>query len=129
MTPSESNPDIVYVGAATGGVWKSLDGGISWKLIFDTQPVAAIGVIAIDQRNPAIVWVGTGEGNVRNSASVGNGIYRSADGGNTWSHLGLEGSERIHRIVLHPDDPDVAWVAALGREWENPNAGILAIRN
>jgi len=122
----ESNPDIVYVGAATGGVWKSLDGGISWKPIFDTQPVAAIGAIAIDQRNPAIVWVGTGEGNVRNSASVGNGIYRSADGGNTWSHLGLEGSERIHRIVLHPDDPDVAWVAALGREWgENPERGIF----
>lgn len=122
----ESNPDIVYVGAATGGVWKSLDGGISWKPVFDDQPVAAIGAIAIDRRNPAIVWVGTGEGNVRNSASVGNGIYRSADGGETWTHLGLEGTERIHRIVLHPDDPDVAWVAALGREWgENPERGIF----
>ena len=66
------------------------------------------------QPNPAIVWVGTGEGNVRNSASVGNGVYRSLDGGETWTHLGLEATERIHRIVLHPDDPDVAWVAALG---------------
>ncbi len=122
----ESNPDIVYVGAATGGVWKSLDGGISWKPVFDDQPVAAIGAIAIDRRNPSIVWVGTGEGNVRNSASVGNGVYRSADGGETWVHLGLEGSERIHRIVLHPDNPDVAWVAALGREWgENPERGIF----
>lgn len=122
----ESNPDIVYVGAATGGVWKSLDGGISWKPIFDDQPVAAIGAIAIDRRNPSIVWVGTGEGNVRNSASVGNGVYRSADGGATWQHLGLEGTERIHRIVLHPDNPDIAWVAALGREWgENPERGIF----
>ncbi|MEO7794732.1 MAG: hypothetical protein ABIV06_08160 [Thermoanaerobaculia bacterium] len=122
----ESDPDTVYVGAATGGVWKSLDGGISWKPIFDDQPVAAIGAIAIDRRNPAIVWVGTGEGNVRNSASLGNGIYRSSDGGLTWSHLGLEGTERIHRIVLHPDNPEVAWVAALGREWgENSERGIF----
>ena len=122
----ESNPDIVFAGAATGGVWKSVDGGISWKPIFDDQPVAAIGAIAIDGRNPEIVWVGTGEGNVRNSASVGNGIYRSADGGVTWAHLGLEGTERIHRIVLHPDNSDVAWVAALGREWgENSERGIF----
>ena len=122
----ESNPDIVYAGAATGGVWKSFDGGVTWKPIFDDQPVAAIGAIAIDRRNPSIVWVGTGEGNVRNSASVGNGIYRSLDGGETWTHLGLDGSERIHRIVLHPDDSDVAWVAALGREWgENPERGIF----
>ena len=122
----ESNPDIVYAGAATGGVWKSFDGGITWKPIFDDQPVAAIGAIAIDRRNPSIVWVGTGEGNVRNSASVGNGIYRSLDGGESWTHLGLDGSERIHRIVLHPDDSEVAWVAALGREWgENPERGIF----
>ena len=122
----ESNPDIVYVGAATGGVWKSENGGITWRPIFDDQPVAAIGAIAIDRRNPAIVWVGTGEGNVRNSASVGNGIYRSADGGETWTHLGLEATERIHRIVLHPDNPDIAWVAALGREWgENPERGVF----
>ena len=121
----ESNPDIVYAGAATGGVWKSQDAGITWKPVFDDQPVAAIGAIAIDRRNPAIVWVGTGEGNVRNSASVGNGIYRSLDGGETWTHLGLDGTERIHRIVLHPDNSDVAWVAALGREWgENPERGI-----
>ncbi|MDQ1346839.1 MAG: hypothetical protein QG573_208, partial [Acidobacteriota bacterium] len=122
----ESNPDIVYAGAATGGVWKSFDGGVTWKPIFDDQPVAAIGAIAIDRRNPSIVWVGTGEGNVRNSASVGNGIYRSLDGGESWTHLGLDGSERIHRIVLHPDDSEVAWVAALGREWgENPERGIF----
>lgn len=121
----ESNPDIVYAGAATGGVWKSLDGGTTWRPVFDDQSVAAIGAIAIDRRNPSIVWVGTGEGNVRNSASVGNGVYRSLDGGESWTHLGLDGTERIHRIVLHPDDSDTAWVAALGREWgENPERGI-----
>ena len=122
----ESNSDIVYAGAATGGVWKSENAGLTWRPIFDDQPVAAIGAIAIDRRNPAIVWVGTGEGNVRNSASVGNGIYRSVDGGESWSHLGLAATERIHRIVLHPDNSDVAWVAALGREWgENPERGIF----
>src|SRR6185295_17908401 len=106
----ESNPDVVYVGAATGGVWKSTNGGLSFDPIFDDQPVAAIGAIAIFQANPEIVWVGTGEGNVRNSASVGNGVYRTLDGGKTWRHLGLEGTERIRHIALDPKNPDVAWV-------------------
>ncbi|HEV7671539.1 MAG TPA: hypothetical protein VGS22_23720 [Thermoanaerobaculia bacterium] len=122
----ESNPDLVYVGAATGGVWKSTNGGLSFDPVFDDQPVAAIGAIAIFQANPSIIWVGTGEGNVRNSASVGNGIYRSLDGGTTWSHLGLDGTERIHRIALDPTNPNVAWVAALGRAWgENPERGVF----
>lgn len=121
----ESNPDVVYVGAATGGVWKSTNGGLSFEPIFDDQPVAAIGAIAIFQANPSIVWVGTGEGNVRNSASVGNGVYRSLDGGTTWTHLGLDGTERIHRIVLDPDNPDIAYAAAMGRAWgENPERGV-----
>jgi sortilin (neurotensin receptor 3) len=122
----ESNPDVVYVGAAAGGVWKSIDGGLTWTPIFDDQPVASIGAIAIDQANPDVVWVGTGEGNPRNSAWTGNGVYRSLDGGKTWSHLGLEKTERIYRIVLHPTDPDVAWVSALGQEWgENPDRGVF----
>ncbi|MCA1732942.1 MAG: hypothetical protein LC732_05000, partial [Acidobacteria bacterium] len=121
-----SNPNIIYVGAATGGVWKSVDGGVTWKPLFDEQPVAAIGAVAVHQQNPDIVWVGTGESNVRNSASVGNGMYRSLDGGVTWTHLGLEGSERISRIVLHPTSPDTAWVAAMGRAWgENAERGIF----
>ena len=82
--------------------------------MFDDQPVASIGAIAVNQANPDIVWVGTGEGNPRNSVSIGNGVYRSLDGGRTWAHLGLEKTEHIHRIVLHPTDPNVAWVAALG---------------
>jgi photosystem II stability/assembly factor-like uncharacterized protein len=122
----ESDPRTLYAGAASGGVWKSVNGGISWEPIFDDQPVASIGAIAVFQKSPEIVWVGTGEGNVRNSTSVGNGVYRSLDGGKTWSHVGLEGSERIARIVLHPTDPEVAWVAALGRAWgENDERGVF----
>jgi photosystem II stability/assembly factor-like uncharacterized protein len=121
----ESNPDLMYAGGAAGGVWKSVNGGLTWTPVFDDQPVASIGAIAINQANPDIVWVGTGEGNPRNSVSIGNGVYRSLDGGRTWSHLGLEKTEHIHRIVLHPTDPNVAWVAALGQVWgENPERGV-----
>jgi photosystem II stability/assembly factor-like uncharacterized protein len=122
----ETNPDIVYVGAATGGVWKSTDGAFSFTPIFDDQPVAAIGALSIFQPSPEIIWVGTGEGNVRNSMSVGNGIYKSIDGGATWKHMGLEKTERIHRIVLHPTDPNIAWVAALGQAWgQNADRGVF----
>ncbi len=117
---AESDPDILYVGAATGGVWKSVNGGLTWKPLFDDQPVAAIGALALDPSNPNVVWVGTGEGNPRNSVSVGNGVYRTLDGGRTWTHLGLEKTERIHRIVLHPSNPEHRLGggprAALGRE-------------
>jgi photosystem II stability/assembly factor-like uncharacterized protein len=122
----ESDPDVIYVGAATGGLWKSVDGGTTFKPLFDDQPVAAIGAVAVNQRNPDIVWVGTGEASVRNSASVGNGVYRSLDGGNTWQHLGLDKSERIARVVLHPTNRDVAWVAATGPEWgETTERGVF----
>ena len=122
----ESNPDIVYVGAATGGVWKSVDGALSFTPIFDDQPVAAIGAVAIFQPSPDIVWVGTGEGNPRNSMSVGNGIYKSIDAGRTWQHLGLDKTERIHRILTHPTDPNIVWVAAMGQAWgQNADRGIF----
>lgn len=121
-----ANPDIVYVGVATGGVWKTLNGGTTWKPVFDNQPVAAIGSVAVNQSNPSVVWVGTGEGNPRNSASIGNGIYKSMDGGDTWSYLGLDRTERIHRILLHPTDPNVAYAAAMGQMWgENPERGVF----
>jgi photosystem II stability/assembly factor-like uncharacterized protein len=113
----ESDPSTIWVGAASGGVWKSSDGGNTWQPVFDDQPVASVGALTINQANPDVVWVGTGEGNLRNSVSIGNGVYRTLDGGRTWKHLGLEGTERIHRIVLHPSNPEVAWVAALGRLW------------
>lgn len=120
-----SNPDVMYVAAATGGVWKSVNGGTTWTPLFDSQPVAAIGAVSVYQANPAIVWVGTGEGNPRNSASVGNGIFKSMDGGASWKQMGLEGTERIHRVVLDPGNPDVAYAAAMGRMWgENPERGV-----
>ncbi len=114
-----ADPRTIYVGSATGGVWKSVDGGLTWKPVFDDQPASSIGAVAIFQPNPDIVWVGTGEGNPRNSAGVGNGIYKSVDGGRTWTHLGLERSEHIHRVVLHPTNPDIAYLAAMGPTWSD----------
>jgi len=122
---SSAHPEIVYVGAATGGLWKSTNGGTTWEPIFDDQPVASIGAIALDPRNPDVVWVGTGEGNPRNSVSVGNGVYKSLDGGHTWQHLGLDKTEHIDRILVDPNDPQVAYAAALGQVWgENPERGV-----
>jgi len=121
-----ANPEIVYIGVATGGVWKTLNGGTTWKPVFDNQPVAAVGSIAVNQSNPSVVWVGTGEGNPRNSASVGNGVYKSMDGGDTWNHLGLDRTERIHRILLHPTDANIAYAAAMGQMWgENAERGVF----
>ncbi len=114
-----SDPEVIWVGGATGGVWKSTDGGLTFKPMFDGQPVSSIGAIAVFQANPDIVWVGTGESNVRNSAGVGRGVWKSIDGGQTWQHLGLDRTEHIGRIVLDPTNPDVAYVAALGPEWSD----------
>ncbi|HEX9162692.1 MAG TPA: hypothetical protein VF980_13385 [Thermoanaerobaculia bacterium] len=121
-----SNTDIVYVGTAAGGVWKSTNGGLSFTPVFDDQPVASIGAVAVDPSTPETVWVGTGEGNPRNSVSVGDGIYRSTDGGKTWQHLGLEKTSHIHRVIVHPTNPNVVWVAALGQNWgTNPDRGVF----
>lgn len=108
------DPRIVYVGAASGGVWKSTDGGVTFEPIFDDQPVASIGDIALAPSNPEVVYVGTGEDNVRNSVSYGNGVYRSNDGGETWHHVGLEDTQTIGRVAVHPTDPDTVFVAAIG---------------
>jgi len=116
----ESHPDTVYIGAATGGVWKTVNGGTTWKPIFDDFGTTSIGDIAVSRSNPNIVWVGTGEANNRQSSSWGNGVYKSLDGGETWQHVGLEDSKHIGRIVIHPTNPDVVYVAALGHLW-GPN--------
>ncbi|NNG15110.1 MAG: hypothetical protein HKM89_01430, partial [Gemmatimonadales bacterium] len=123
----ESNPNIVYVGTATGGVWKSLNGGLTLEPIFDDQPVHAIGSIEVFQASPDIVWVGTGEGNPRNSVSgTGWGVFKSMDGGRSWEHLGLENTERVHRIALHPMNPEIAYVGAMGSMWKpNPERGVF----
>lgn len=120
-----SNPNHIVIGAATGGVWISKNGGLTWEPVFDDQPVASIGAVAINQKNPDIIWVGTGEGNTRNSTSIGGGLFKSIDGGRSWKLMGLANSERINRIALHPADPDVAYVAALGTLWgENTERGL-----
>lgn len=115
----ESDPNIVFVGAATGGLWKSVNGGQTWESLFDGERVLGIGAVAVFQPIPDIVWVGTGEGNPRNSAGVGAGLYKSMDGGRSWALLGFERSERIHRIVLHPTDPDVAYAGVMGPAWSD----------
>jgi photosystem II stability/assembly factor-like uncharacterized protein len=92
----------VYIGSASGGVWKSVNGGTTYKPMFDKQPVQSIGAIAIDPQAPKTVWVGTGESWTRNSVSTGDGIYRSTDGGENWTNLGLRDSERISKILINP---------------------------
>lgn len=114
-----SNLNIVYAGTATGGVWKTSDGGITWAPIFDDQPTSSIGDVAIFAANPDVVWVGTGEGNPRNSAGVGRGVWKSMNAGRDWTFVGLANSERISRVLLHPGDPDVAYVAAMGPTWSD----------
>src|SRR3954469_10949280 len=122
----ESDPNVLYVGGAGGGIFKTVNGGATWEPIFDAQTALPIGAIAVFQANPAIVWAGTGEANVHESALPGDGVYRSLDGGTTWTHLGLKGTGHIARIILHPTDPEVAWVAALGSMWtENPERGVF----
>ncbi len=116
----ESNPKIIYVGTASGGVWKTTNNGVTWKPIFDDQEMSTIGDVTIAPSNPDIVWVGAGEPNNRQSSSWGDGVYKSTDGGQTWKSMGLSDTHHIGRIVIHPTDPNVVYVAALGHLW-GPN--------
>lgn len=111
------NPTVIYAGSASGGLWKSTSGGITWEPIFDNEKVHSIGAISIYQKNPNIIWVGTGEGNPRNSLNMGYGVYRSMDAGKTWQLMGLEKTRAIHRIIVHPDDPNTVFVGAIGSPW------------
>ncbi|MFI5181255.1 MAG: sialidase [Thermoanaerobaculia bacterium] len=108
------DPNVYYAGAASGGVWKSTDAGVHWKPVFDEEPAQSIGSIAIAPSDPNVVWVGTGETFIRSNVSLGDGIYRSTDAGKTWTHMGLEKSGRIGRVVIDPRNPDVVFAAALG---------------
>jgi len=119
------NPKLMYVGAASGGVWKSENGGSAWEAVFDDQPTQNIGALAIQQSNPDVVWVGTGEGNPRNSMNLGMGIFKSMDGGKTWRYMGLEDTKTIHRILIDPRDENVIYVGALGDPFtENEHRGL-----
>ncbi|MDT0607607.1 VPS10 domain-containing protein [Croceitalea rosinachiae] len=109
-----SDQNTMYVGAASGGVWKSENGGTRWEPIFDDNPTQNIGAIAIQQDQPNVLWVGTGEGNPRNSMNLGMGIFKSIDAGKTWKHMGLEATKTIHRIIAHPKDSNTVFVGAMG---------------
>ena len=119
------DPNIYYVGAASGGVWKSIDGGTHWKAVFDDQPAQSIGSIAIASSDPNVVWVGTGEPFIRSNVSLGNGIYKSVDAGKTWTHMGLEKTGRIARVLIDPRNPDVVFAAAMGTGYgPQPERGV-----
>jgi photosystem II stability/assembly factor-like uncharacterized protein len=117
----EGNRLTVYIGSASGGVWKSANGGTTYKPVFDKQTVQSIGAIAIDPRNPKTVWVGTGESWMRNSVSIGDGIYRTTDGGENWTNVGLRESEHIAKILIDPADPNTVYVCVPGKLWSDSN--------
>lgn len=114
------NPEVFYVGTASGGLWKTTSGGVQFEPVFDKQDVASIGALAIDPLRPDLIWAGTGEGNPRNSITGGYGMYKSLDGGKTWKLKGLQETRHIHRIAINPDNSDIVYAGAIGSPWK-PN--------
>ena len=110
----ESNVAVFYAASATGGVWKTVNGGVTFQPVFQDEATHSVGDVVVHQRDTSVVWVGTGERASRQSSSWGDGVYRSTDGGETWHNMGLRDSKHIGRIILHPDDPDLVYAAALG---------------
>jgi photosystem II stability/assembly factor-like uncharacterized protein len=125
-----TEPDTFYFGSVGGGVWKTINAGRTWAPIFDSQPVASIGALAVAPSNPKIIYVGTGEADMRDSISFGNGIYKSVDEGKTWKHLGLETTRQIGRVLVDPAKPDTVFVAALGHVYgPGPDRGVYRSRD
>ena len=119
-------PNRFYFGAVGGGVWRSDNAGRTWEPVFDGQPVASIGAIAVAPSDPNVIYAGSGEADMRSDISYGNGVYRSADGGRTWQRIGLEDSRQIGRILVDPKDPNLVYVAALGHGYgPNPVRGVF----
>lgn len=119
-----NNPKVLYIGTAGGGIWKSTTAGLTFEPVFEKYP-QSVGTLAIDQAHPDTIWAGTGESNMRNSVSIGLGIYRSTDGGRNWSKMGLENSEHISKIIIHPTNPNIVYVAVPGRLWsDSPDRGL-----
>jgi photosystem II stability/assembly factor-like uncharacterized protein len=121
---------VIYAATAAGGILKSVNGGTNWTVIFDKETVPGVGDIAISQSNPSIIWAGSGESNNRQSSSWGNGIYKSMDAGKTWKNMGLEKTMAIARVVVHPTNPDIVYVAATGNLWAaSPERGVYKTTN
>jgi photosystem II stability/assembly factor-like uncharacterized protein len=119
-----ADPRIMYIGTAGGGVWKTTTGGAQFQSVFDKY-CQSIGSVAVDQTNSDVVWVGTGESNMRNTVSIGNGIYKTTDGGDNWVFMGLPNSEHISKVLIHPKDPNTVFVAVPGKLWSNsPDRGL-----
>ncbi|MFB6257178.1 MAG: WD40/YVTN/BNR-like repeat-containing protein [Flavobacteriales bacterium] len=112
------DPDRIWIGTASGGVFRSKNGGIDWTPLFDQEAHLSIGAITLDPQNPDVIWVGTGEGNPRNSVATGGGIFKSLDGGESWQCMGLKATQNIHRILVHPRNPDIVMVAVIGSPWK-----------
>ena len=118
-------PFVYYFGSVGGGVWKTQNAGRTWTPIFDSQPVASIGAIAVAASNPSVIYVGTGESDMRDSIAFGNGVYKSTDAGRTWSHIGLDATKQIARVIVDPKNPGVVFVAALGNAYgPSPDRGV-----
>jgi len=125
IAASERDPRTYYVGYATGGVWKTSNGGTTFEPVFDAYRTSHVGAVAVAASNPDVVWVGTGEGNNRNSSSYGEGVFKSTDGGKTFQDMGLHATQSIHRIVIDPTNPDVVFVAAVGALYgPSPDRGL-----
>jgi len=117
VTGVPGEPEHFYFGSVNGGVWETRDAGRTWNPIFDGQPVGSIGALAVAPSNPKIIYAGTGEADMRSDIAQGDGMYRSADGGRSWSHAGLTDSQQIAKILVHPDNPDLVYVAVLGHPY------------
>ena len=122
----ESNPKVAFVATASAGIWKTTNNGITWESLFDDQPVSSVGDVAVAPSDPSIVWAGTGEPANRQSSSWGDGVYKSMDGGATWTNMGLEDTHHIGRVRIHPTNPNIVYVAALGHLWgPNEQRGVF----
>jgi len=130
VTGVRGQPEIFYFGSVGGGVWKTNDAGRTWKPVFDSQSIASIGAIAVAPSDSKVIYVGSGEADMRSSISYGNGMYKSADGGKTWAHIGLEDSRQIGRILVDPRDANKVFVAALGHAYgPNQERGVFRSRD
>ncbi|HEX7420392.1 MAG TPA: hypothetical protein VF505_10930, partial [Thermoanaerobaculia bacterium] len=130
VTGVPSEPEHFYFGSVNGGVWETRDAGRTWQPIFDGQPIGSIGALAVSPSNPNVIYVGSGEADMRSDISQGNGMYKSVDAGKTWTHIGLEDSQQIGRVIIDPQNPDVAYVAALGHPYAaNAERGVFRTKD